>query len=397
MQYRTNPKNGDRISQLAFGCMRFPTKGGNIDQEQVDLLVAHAIEQGINYFDTAYLYQGSEEALGKALAKTGARNRVFIATKLPVFFVRKAEDLDKYFDKQLERLQTDHIDYYFMHNMSDIELWSRLKGIGIEAWIEQKKATGQLRNVGYSYHGGRIGFKEILDSYPWDFCMLQYNYLDENSQAGITGVRAIAEKGLPVFVMEPLRGGKLVDTLPDKALEAFRAVHPEWSPAEWGLRWVLDQSMVTFALSGMSSMQQLKDNLKIAEAAHVDCLGDAEFNAYARAVAAILHVTKVPCTACGYCLPCPAGVDIPTCFADYNESYSRKRSEVLTDYFMHMGYLTPRQHDASQCTGCGACEAHCPQHIEIRNELANVSKRFYTALIKPFLGIARKFINPKKA
>ena len=207
MQYRVNPKNGDSLSQLGLGCMRLPRRGVQIDQAKTNEMIGYAIAHGINYFDTAHMYPGSEEALGNALATLGKRDQVFIATKLPIIQCKKPEDFDKIFATELARLQTDHIDYYFMHMLCNVHTWERLRTLGIEAWIAEKKASGAIRNIGFSFHGGKQEFRDLLDAYPWEFCMIQLNYLDENNQAGYSGMQYAHEKGLPVFVMEPLRGG----------------------------------------------------------------------------------------------------------------------------------------------------------------------------------------------
>ena len=221
MRYRVNPKTGDRLSLLGLGCMRFTKKNGAIDQEKAEQVMAHALAQGINYFDTAWLYPGNEAAVGRFLAK-GHRDEVVLATKMPQYKVRKTADFDGFFGEELERLQTDYIDYYLMHMLSDFASWQRLKDLGVAAWIEAKKAAGAIRRIGFSYHGGTDGFLRILDDYDWDFCQIQYNYVDERGQAGVDGLKRAAEKGIAVVIMEPLRGGRLADQIPEKAAEVFR-------------------------------------------------------------------------------------------------------------------------------------------------------------------------------
>lgn len=399
MQYRVNPKNGDSISQLGYGCMRFPRKGGLIDQEKTTALIAAAIEGGINYFDTAYIYPGSEEALGRALATLGKRNEVFIATKLPAYMCKKREDFDRFFLRELERLQTDTIDYYLLHMLGNPESFTRLEEMGIREWISEKKAAGQIRNLGFSFHGSRTAFEALLTLYPWDFTMIQFNYLDENNQAGYSGLQKAAAMGLPVFVMEPLRGGLLATQLPREAIAAFGTVDPERTPAQWGLSWVWNHEEVTMALSGMSHVEQLTENLATAGAVRPRWIGDREAEAYGQAVAALNRVIKVPCTGCGYCMPCPAGVDIPGCFTAYNESYSRPYGTALWKYYQVTGAFSGRRTDGAKCLRCGACEGKCPQKLPIMDQLRHTSNRMLTPVLRPFIALARwvlKLDAPKK-
>lgn len=390
MQYRENPRNGDKLSQLGFGCMRFPRKGNGIDQQAVNDMVRIAVEHGINYFDSAHMYPGSEAALGIALNACGARDKVLIATKLPIPKCHKTEDFDRIFAEELERLKTDYIDYYLMHMLWDTATWERLKTIGIEEWIMGKKKTGAIRNVGFSFHGGKADFIGVLDAYNWDFCMIQFNYLDENNQAGYSGMQYAHGKGVPVFVMEPLRGGLLVNKMPKAAVKAFHEAVPSRTLAEWGLRWVWNRPEVTCVLSGMSSMEQLTENLAIADNAapgHLDAHAQA---AYVSAVAALNAKIKVPCTGCGYCLPCPKGVDIPNCFACYNDSYTNGYMPSVTRYGQVTGGFHGKVSDASLCIKCGQCEKKCPQQIRISSELSKVQRRMLSPVTKPLFRMAGK-------
>ena len=300
MQYRRNPKNGDMLSILGFGCLRFPRKGGGIDREETEREIVKAVECGINYFDTAYVYQGSEEVLGSILHRNNLREKVYLATKLPHYLVKDANSMEKCFRQQCERLQTDYIDYYLMHMLPDVEVWERLKKLGILAWIQEKKKSGAIRNIGFSYHGGSGAFLELLDAYDWDFCQIQYNYLDENSQAGRKGLMAAAKKDIPVIIMEPLRGGKLAGGLPEKAREIFAGAQPKRSPAEWGLRWLWNQEQVTVVLSGMNSMDMLLENVKTAGEVKAGEFTQAEEGLFAKVTEAIREKTRVGCTGCGY-------------------------------------------------------------------------------------------------
>ena len=263
MQYR-NDKKGNPISLIGYGCMRFTKKGGAIDFEKAEKEVLRGIELGINYYDTAYAYGGSEECLGKILANNNCRDKVNIATKLPQYLVKNAGQIDKFFNEELRRLQTDYIDYYLMHMFTDVKNWDNLKELGILDWIENKKKSGAIRNIGFSYHGDTDMFIKILDSYDWDFCQIQYNYVDEHTQAGRRGLEAAAAKGIPVVIMEPLRGGKLVNLLPDSAKKLIKNNAHGWSSAEWGLRWLWNQPEVTCVLSGMNSLEMVEENARIA-------------------------------------------------------------------------------------------------------------------------------------
>ena len=381
MQYRKNLKNGDALSALGFGCMRFTRRGGSIDQEKADREMGLALDLGVNYFDTAYVYPGSEVCLGNFIASRGCRDKVNIATKLPHYRVNRREDLDRYFAEELQRLKTDHVDYYLMHMLNDAESWARLRGLGVEAWLAEKRACGAIRNAGFSFHGGTLQFKALADAWDWDFCQIQLNYMDEHSQAGVEGLNYAAEKGLPVIIMEPLRGGRLADGLPGAAKRVFEAARPQRTPADWGLRWVWNHPEVTVVLSGMNDVSQVRENCRIAGESLPNALTADELAVYDRALQAIRGVTKVGCTGCGYCQPCPRGVDIPTCFSAYNDSYSEGLATGMREYLMCTTLRKVRS-NAGLCVKCGKCEQRCPQHIDIRNQLNNVKKRLENPIYK---------------
>jgi len=389
MNYRKDYYGND-LSILGFGCMRFAKKGAKTDMLEVERELLTAIRAGINYFDTAYVYPGSEAALGEILAKHNLRERVYIATKLPHYLVKKPSDLDRIFHEQLARLKTDYIDYYLIHMLSDTASWERLLALGIEEWIEKKKKSGKIRQIGFSFHGSANAFRSIVDAYGWEFCQIQYNYLDENTQAGRRGLHYAAKKGLPVIIMEPLRGGRLAGKLPKKAKKIFEKQEPKRSPAEWAFRWLWDQPEVTCVLSGMNSMEMLRENIRTASRAEAHALTDKEHAMFADVVAAINAKMKVPCTGCGYCMPCPADVDIPGAFAAYNRRYTDSRFWGFIDYTM----CTALRHNstgASGCRKCGKCEPHCPQGIAIRDELAKVQKTMEGPVYRLVRGVVKKW------
>ena len=372
MQYRKD-KYGNDLSILGYGCMRFSQKAGRIDLEKAEKEIMAAYEAGVNYYDTAYVYGGSEAALGEILERNGIRKNVRIATKLPHYILKKSDDMDKFFSEELKRLRTDYVDYYLMHMLTDVKTWERLKDLGIIEWLEEKKKIGAIRQVGFSYHGNSEMFCQLVDAYDWDFCQIQYNYLDENSQAGRTGLRYAASKGLPVIIMEPLRGGRLVNNLPHDAQRLF-ADHPiKRSPAEWAFRWLWNQPEVTCVLSGMNSLEMVQENVCAASQVQVGEFKEAEEALLSRVVHAINANMKVGCTGCGYCMPCPKKVDIPGTFAAYNRTATDGWINGFREYFM-CTTLRKDATSASNCAECGKCELHCPQHIEIRKELKNARK-----------------------
>ena len=384
MQYRLD-KYGNKLSILGFGCLRFPQKLGRIDMEQTEQQIMAAIEGGVNYLDTAYVYGGSEAAVGEILEKNNARDRVRIATKLPHYLIKSREGLDKLFCEELKRLRTDHVEYYLMHMLTDPATWERLKGLGIVEWLEEKKKSGAIGQVGFSYHGNSETFCQLVDAYDWDFCQIQYNYLDEHTQAGRKGLQYAHSKGLPVIIMEPLRGGRLVNNLQEKAKKLFAAHPSKWSPAEWAFRWLWDQKEVTVVLSGMNSMEMVRENVRTASQAGIGDMDESQQAMLREVVNAIHSTVKVGCTGCGYCMPCPKGVDIPGTFAAYNRYYSDSKFAAMKEYFM-CTTLRQKSAAASQCIGCGKCEKHCPQNLPIREKLKDAKK----TLENPVYRIARK-------
>lgn len=396
MLTKTNTKNGDELSILGFGCMRLPMKGSSFDEPRAVAMIRDSIEKGVNYFDTAYIYQNgkNEILLGNALSG-GYRERVKIATKLPPFMVNKLDNAKKILSTQLTRLQTNYIDYYLLHMLTDKPMFDRLLSLGVLKWLEELKKEGTIRNIGFSFHGSKTDFELIVKAYPWDFCQIQYNYLDENNQATKSGLQLAASLGIPVIIMEPLRGGKLVNNLPKEVKDTFSEFNKERSPVEWALRWIWNHPEVSVVLSGMSDEEQLADNIRIAGDAKEDSLSEEELQMFGKVKAVMLEKTKVPCTACGYCMPCPAGVNIPGCFSSYNDKYLLNEKHVRWYYAQTLGAMSVKPAYASMCIECGKCESHCPQNIAIREELKTVSKEMEGVLFKPVIRIIRKFMKIK--
>ncbi len=373
MQYRKN-KSGEDISLLGYGCMRFTRKGGGIDLDKAEKEIRLALEGGVNYFDTAYIYPGSEAALGEIFRRIGCREKIQIATKLPHYLIKSMDGIEKIFKEELKRLQTDYIDYYLMHMLTDVETWEKLKKLGIEQWIDDKKKSGKIRHIGFSYHGHTDMFCRLIDAYDWDFTQIQYNYMDEHSQAGRRGLKYAAEKGIPVIIMEGLRGGKLVDLLPESAKKLIAGHEPKRSPAEWAFRWLYTQPEVTCVLSGMNSCEMVTGNLRIADETKAGDFTEEDFALIEKVKKEIQKTVKVGCTGCGYCMPCPMGVDIPEAFRCYNNYYAEGKGAAKREY-MQCTLFRKDHSNASGCIGCGKCETHCPQQIPIRKELKEAAAR----------------------
>ena len=386
MQYR-QMKDGTQVSALGYGCMRFSKKGTGIDIDKAEQEILAAYNAGVNYYDTAYIYPGSEAALGEILERNGIRDKVYIATKLPHYLCKNVDRAEQIFQEELKRLRTDHIDYYLMHMLDDVETWNKLVDGGFRDWIEEKIASGAIRHIGFSYHGNTAGFKALIDAYDWEFAQVQYNYMDEFSQAGREGVEYAHSKGIPIIIMEGLRGGRLVNLLPEKAKEMINA-KPNMNPARLAFKWLYDHKEITVVLSGMNSMEQVQENLETVENGAPGCMTE-EDKALVEAVKAEIEKSiKVGCTGCGYCMPCPKGVDIPLTFRCYNEVYTENKRQARHEY-AQATLFKKETTSASQCIECGKCEQHCPQHLEIRKELKNARKD----LEGPIYAIEKKLIG----
>ena len=389
MQYRKD-RRGEALSILGFGCMRFSRKGGSIDIDEAEREIMAAYKAGVNYYDTAYIYPGSEAALGQILEKNGIRDRVHIATKLPQYLVQKRAAVDRYFDEQLRRLRTGYVDYYLMHMLTDPAQWEKLRALGIEEWIAEKKRSGAIRNIGFSYHGNTANFLKILEAYDWDFCQIQYNYLDEHTQAGVAGLEAAVARGIPVVIMEPLRGGKLVNLLPEEAKKIMARSGRGWSPAGWAFRWLYNQAGVTVVLSGMNSLAMVEENVVTASDAEAGAFTEADFDVIEQVRQQIRRTEKVGCTGCRYCMPCPQGVDIPGTFRCYNAMYAETKSAGRFQYAQTVA-MTKEPAFVSQCIGCGKCERHCPQGIAIREKLKEADKALRPLPYRIGIALTRKF------
>ncbi len=393
MLYREMGQTGDKVSILGYGCMRLPKKDGRIDEERTEKQIISAIEQGVNYFDTAYLYHNgkSESILGNILAK-GCRNKVMIATKLPPPLIHSPKDMETIINTQLKRLHTDYIDYYLVHSIMSMEGWQRLKRLGVEEFLEKAKRAGKIRNIGFSYHGNKDHFKEIVDDYRWDFCQIQYNYMDEYNQAGKEGLLHAASKGLGIVIMEPLRGGQLVGKMPPAIQDIWDQAKIKKTPAEWALRWVWNHPEVSVVLSGMNEEAHIEENIRIANASYPLSLSIDELELIDDVKKSLAGMMKVGCTGCGYCMPCPAGVNIPLCFTLFNNKHLFHDRSFQ---FAYLGFTTGtdggKPSYASLCQNCGKCEKLCPQSLPISKSLKEVAKDMQGFYFEPVGGLIRGY------
>ncbi|HBF10332.1 aldo/keto reductase [Thermotoga neapolitana] len=373
MQYRDFGKTGVKTSLLGFGAMRLPVIGedhSKIDEEKAIEMIRYAIDHGVNYVDTAYPYHGgnSEKVVGKAL-KDGYRERVFLATKSPVWQVEKHEDFYRYLDEQLEKLQTDHVDMYLMHALNR-ERWEKIKELRFFDFFEKVKAEGKIKFAGFSFHDRYPVFKEIVDGYDWDFCQIQLNYMDENYQAGLRGLKYAASKGLAVVIMEPLKGGKLA-RLPERVMKILEKYGKDWSPVELSFRWLGHHPEVSTILSGMSTLEQVKQNVEIMSKITPNNLTEEDMKMIEEIKKTLESFAVINCTECGYCMPCPNGVDIPGNFRLYNETVMFEDWEGGRRTYR---WFESQKSAASFCVECGECLSKCPQKLDIPNLLKRVHR-----------------------
>jgi predicted aldo/keto reductase-like oxidoreductase len=389
MLYREMPKTKDKLSILGFGCMRLPGNHIRVDEKEAVEQLRYAMDRGINYLDTAWPYHNgkSEVILGKAI-KEGYRDKVKIADKLPHWLCKSREDMDYYLNAQLERLDEEVIDYYLVHGI-DAESWRRARSRGVVDFMNKAKESGKIVNAGFSFHGARDDFKEIIDEYDWDFCQIQFNILDEHFQAGVEGLEYARSRDIGAIVMEPLRGGSLAGKLPDEVEKIYKSTQPGRTNVEWALRWIWNHPGVITVLSGMNHKDQIDENIRIAEKAEKYSMSREELKTVTEAAETFRNLMKVPCTGCQYCQPCPKNVNIPSAFHFYNNKYLFKQgtmSRML--YLAQLGEVQERKSAlASQCVECGACVKHCPQNIDIPAELKKVQNEFEGFLTKPLLFI----------
>jgi predicted aldo/keto reductase-like oxidoreductase len=385
MLYRKLGKANLNVSILGFGCMRLPTKNSSgrgadrfdpnkaINEEETIEMVRYAIDQGVNYFDTAYPYHNgkSEPLLG--IAVRGYRDKVMIATKLPVWLVKEEKDFNKFLDEQMKRLGTDYLDVYLLHGLNR-QVWSKMLQLKVFEFLNQIRADGRVRHVGFSFHDDVKIFKEIVDSYDWEICQIQYNFFDENYQAGKEGLTYAASKGIGVVVMEPLRGGKLTDQIPAEVQTIWESTEKKRTPAEWALRWVWNHPEVSTALSGVSTMGQIMENVRVANEGKPNSLSEKELSIIAQVKEVYRRMLKIGCTGCAYCMPCETGVDIPSNFSLYNDMFMFKNPEI--NVFVYNEFISPERR-ASACIECGKCEEQCPQHLQIQEALKVVHEALF--------------------
>ena len=374
MNMRKIAKPGIELSGFGLGCMRVPMiKDENgkdvVDEKICTDIVRTAIDGGVNYIDTAYVYSGglNEEYVGRALSD-GYREKVYLATKLPVWNCHGKDDMYKYFEEQCSRLKTDYIDFYLVHSL-DRQKWDKCVEWGIKDFLDDLKAKGRIKYACFSFHDDYRAFEHILNDYPWDMCQIQFNYMDIENQAGLKGLKLAGEKGIPVVIMEGLLGGKLAN-VPEEVKELFASYDKDRSAAEWAFRWLCNFPEVATVLSGTSNVEQTLDNIRIFSEAYVGCMNETELEIIAKARELYKKRIKVDCTGCAYCMPCPMDVDIPKVFAMWNNSYKYDTK----DY--HYRKLKEDGHGADKCVSCGKCMEVCPQHIKIPEMLEKAKEYF---------------------
>ena len=401
MQYRSMPGSGEQLSALGFGCMRLPTRVGGqvsslIDKDAALRQITLAIDGGVNYLDTAATYHlgASETFLGKYVLSDGYRDKVNIATKLPCMTIRKKEAIREAFRKQLEKLQVDVIDYYLLHSL-DGGLWDRMVSFEVMDFMDSIRASGEIRKMGFSFHGRKDDFVRIADAYDWDFVQVQFNMVDEQFQAGIEGIRHAHGKGMGVIVMEPLRGGSLVGKIPAEVQKIYDTAEIKRSPVDWALRWILNHPEVTLVLSGMNQDAHIRQNLQIVSDALPGGMSAREQQIVARVRDAYDQLLQVRCTACAYCMPCPAGIDIPAALKNLNNYHMFSRWGARIGHAMHLGVQTQdgRPHWTTDCTDCGKCEEKCPQNVPVRSVFKQVQKDLEGPLVKAIAAGGRAALN----
>lgn len=381
MLYREMGKTGEKVSILGFGCMRLPIKGSydQIDSVKASKLLDYALDQGINYLDTAYPYHGistshggnSEIFLGDYLTESGRRDEVHLATKLPTWLLENEKDMENFLTQQLKRLQTDYIDFYLLHSLKEKQ-WFNMEVLGVLEFLDEAVADGRIKYTGFSSHDETDFVKEVVDSYNWDMCQIQYNYLDENIQVGREGLHYASDKGLGMVIMEPLKGGVLANHVPPEVQEIWDESKFERTPVEWAFCYLWDIPEISVVLSGMNTLNQLKENLNTAENSLPHSMTSEEKKIMDEVKKVYQDKIAVECSACGYCMPCPSGINIPQCFSYLNQAEMLEDySEVRNQYF----FMLKETEMAGNCLECGLCEELCSQHIPIRQKLKEVSRK----------------------
>jgi len=391
IQTRTIKKTGKEVSLLGLGAMRLPTRNGRIDKQKATKLVNYAIDHGVTLIDTAYLYHNGESETFLRNILQDRRNDVQISTKLPVWFVKKEEDLEEYLDKQMEKLGVEYIDYYFLHSLN-YETYKRLKPLHVLEFLDRIKKEGKVKHVGFSYHDNYEDFTKIIDDYDWDMCLLQYNFIDEEVQAGRKGVQYAYNHDVSVFIMEPLKGGLLAHDVPEKVKITMENENIDETPSRWALKWLANQKEITCILSGMSEIEQLDENIETMNSTEPNSISEKELQVYNNVKKVYDELIQIPCTQCRYCMPCPAHVNIPTCFEAYNAKYIFKKNTQYT--FRVSGIMGGKPGYASNCISCGACISKCPQKINIPLELKKVSDELEPFGLKTFMKLVNAVGKP---
>ncbi|MDO5825275.1 MAG: aldo/keto reductase [Methanosphaera sp.] len=403
MEYRVSPRNGEKISLLGFGAMRLKTNGTNVDIKQAREQIKYAIDNGINYIDTAYLYgngSGSnEKALGEIIGDLGYRDRVYLSTKMNRMAIHSRDDMDKMLEHQLENLKTDHIDFYFIHNVISYDDITVLDDMGLYEFIEENKKNGKIRNIGFSFHGSYNDFIKVMDDYDWDVVLLQYNYIDNNMQAGLEGIRVAYDNDMAVVIMEPLKGGLLAGTMPKEVEKLIENSDTKRTNVDLALSWVYDTPEITCVLSGMNTMDMIKDNIHITDNHESNPLDKEELELISNMKNRILELNKISCTGCNYCMPCPQGINIPDIFKYYNDKHLFPEDKTygvhhtFIQYTANINGIIGKAHDGSLCVECGLCTSKCPQQLEIPKLLMEVDKSYHGKTIRRLKPLIKRVKN----